>query len=166
MSRTYSSPGFENTIDRPMRLAEIYVAAEHALKQTISSSDLWKCLSAVEEFEVKNMQQYLQKTTWLELMHIMHYALQKFWPLSSLFSIFVCWTKLRNMGTIDWMMRSCSNCGSWLHFQFFCICLIHLDIAEHIRCVKKLYIGQWLDIWIIMLNASFVCLFSFEKWRK
>ncbi|XP_022139450.1 trafficking protein particle complex II-specific subunit 130 homolog [Momordica charantia] len=56
MSRTYSSPGFENTIDRPMRLAEIYVAAEHALKQTISSSDLWKCLSSVEEFEKKYLE--------------------------------------------------------------------------------------------------------------
>lgn len=81
MSRTYSSPGFENTIDRPMRLAEIYVAAEHALKQTISSSDLWKCLSSVEEFEVKNM-----------LCIDTLAALQKFLPLSSLYSIFVCWT--------------------------------------------------------------------------
>ena len=75
MSRTYSSPGFENTIDPPMRLAEIYVAAEHALKQTITSSELWQCLSAVEEFEVKNRQQYLQKATILVLMHIVHYAL-------------------------------------------------------------------------------------------
>lgn len=65
MSRTYSSPGFESSIDPPMRLAEIYVAAEHALKKTISSSDLWNCLSAVEEFEVKNMQQYLLNTTTL-----------------------------------------------------------------------------------------------------
>lgn len=95
MSRTYSSPGFENTIDRPMRLAEIYVAAEHALKQTISSSDLWKCLSAVEEFEVRNMQQFLQKTNTLDLMHTMHDTLQKFWPLSSFVSIFVCWTNYK-----------------------------------------------------------------------
>lgn len=56
MSRTYSSPGFENTIDPPMRLAEIYVAAEHALKQTITSSELWQCLSAVEEFEKKYLE--------------------------------------------------------------------------------------------------------------
>ena len=35
-----------------MRLAEIYVAAEHALQKTISDADLWKSLSSVEEFEV------------------------------------------------------------------------------------------------------------------
>ncbi|KAF5728331.1 hypothetical protein HS088_TW21G00478 [Tripterygium wilfordii] len=54
MSRTNSSPGnFESSIDRPMRLAEIYVAAEHALQHTISDADLWKCLSSVNEFEKK-----------------------------------------------------------------------------------------------------------------
>jgi hypothetical protein len=53
MSRTNSSPGtFDGSVDRPMRLAEIYVAAEHALKHTISDADLWKALSSVEEFEV------------------------------------------------------------------------------------------------------------------
>ena len=53
MSRTNSSPGnFESSIDRPMRLAEIYVAAEHALQDTISDPNLLKSLSSVEEFEV------------------------------------------------------------------------------------------------------------------
>lgn len=55
MSRTNSSPGtFDSLIDRPMRLAEIFVASEHALKRTISNPDLWKSLSSVEEFEVLN----------------------------------------------------------------------------------------------------------------
>ena len=55
MSRTYSSPGnFEGSIDRPMRLAEIFVAAEHALKQTISNPDLHKTLSSIQDFEVSN----------------------------------------------------------------------------------------------------------------
>ncbi|XP_048235084.1 trafficking protein particle complex II-specific subunit 130 homolog isoform X2 [Ricinus communis] len=59
MSRTNSSPGnFDGSIDRPMRLAEIYVAAEHALERTISDADLWKSLSSVEEFE----QKYLELT--------------------------------------------------------------------------------------------------------
>lgn len=35
-----------------MRLAEIFVAAEHALRNTISDPVLWKSLSSVEEFEV------------------------------------------------------------------------------------------------------------------
>ena len=55
MSRTYSSPGnFEGSIDRPMRLAEIFVASEHALKQTISNPDLHKTLSSIQDFEVSN----------------------------------------------------------------------------------------------------------------
>ena len=55
ISRTYSSPGnFEGSIDRPMRLAEIFVAAEHALKQTISNPDLHKTLSSIQDFEVSN----------------------------------------------------------------------------------------------------------------
>ncbi|KAL6544388.1 hypothetical protein OROMI_023250 [Orobanche minor] len=54
MSRTFSSPGiFEGLIDRPMRLAEIYVAAEHALQNTISGAELWKSLSSLEDFEHK-----------------------------------------------------------------------------------------------------------------
>lgn len=56
MSRTNSSPGnFESTIDRPMRIAEIYVAAEHAIQHTISDPDLIKTLSSVEDFEQKYM---------------------------------------------------------------------------------------------------------------
>ncbi|KAH1103796.1 hypothetical protein GYH30_037617 [Glycine max] len=59
MSRTNSSPGnFDSSIDRPMRLAEIFVAAEHALKQTISNPELGKSLSSSEEFE----QKYLELT--------------------------------------------------------------------------------------------------------
>ncbi|KAF2285964.1 hypothetical protein GH714_009233 [Hevea brasiliensis] len=59
MPRTNSSPGnFDGSMDRPMRLAEIYVAAEHALKRTISNADLWKSLSSLEEFE----QKYLELT--------------------------------------------------------------------------------------------------------
>ncbi|KAL6553444.1 hypothetical protein OROGR_007286 [Orobanche gracilis] len=54
MSRTFSSPGiFEGLIDRPMRLAEIYVSAEHALQNTISGAVLWKSLSSLEDFEHK-----------------------------------------------------------------------------------------------------------------
>lgn len=53
LPRTNSSPGnFDSSIDRPMRLAEIYIAAEHALKQTISNPELLKSLSSSEEFEV------------------------------------------------------------------------------------------------------------------
>lgn len=56
MSRTNSSPGnFESLIDRPMRLTEIYVAAEHALQKTISDPGLWKSMSSVEEFEVSSL---------------------------------------------------------------------------------------------------------------
>ncbi|KAL0311093.1 UNVERIFIED_CONTAM: Trafficking protein particle complex II-specific subunit [Sesamum angustifolium] len=54
MTRNLSSPGgFEGSIDRPMRLAEIYVAAEHALRNTISDENLWKSLSSIQEFEQK-----------------------------------------------------------------------------------------------------------------
>ena len=53
VSRTNSSPGdFDRSIDRPMRLAEIHVAAEQAIKQTTSNPDLLKSLSSIEEFEV------------------------------------------------------------------------------------------------------------------
>lgn len=52
MTRTYSSPGMDSSNDRPMRLAEIYVAAEHALHSTISNTELWKYFSSVEDFEV------------------------------------------------------------------------------------------------------------------
>lgn len=56
MSRTNSSPGnFESLIGRPMRLSEIYVAAEHALQKTISDPGLWKCMSSVEDFEVSSL---------------------------------------------------------------------------------------------------------------
>ncbi|KAK4255757.1 hypothetical protein QN277_008712 [Acacia crassicarpa] len=59
MSRTNSSPGnFDSSVDRPMRLAEIYIASEHALKQTISNTELLKSLSSLEEFE----QKYLELT--------------------------------------------------------------------------------------------------------
>ncbi|GAV91304.1 Foie-gras_1 domain-containing protein [Cephalotus follicularis] len=54
MSRTNSSPlNFDSSIDRPMRLAEICVAAEHALRHVISNPDLWKSFSSLEEFEKK-----------------------------------------------------------------------------------------------------------------
>ncbi|KAI5640610.1 hypothetical protein M9H77_00222 [Catharanthus roseus] len=57
MSRTNSSPGnFDASIDRPMRIAEIYVAAEHALRKTISNEDLWKSLSSMIEFEEKYLE--------------------------------------------------------------------------------------------------------------
>lgn len=55
MTRTNSSPGnFDSSIGRPMRLAEIYIAAEHALKQTISNLEMLKSLSSSEEFEVSS----------------------------------------------------------------------------------------------------------------
>ncbi|KAL5972557.1 hypothetical protein ACLOJK_039361 [Asimina triloba] len=61
MSRINSGPGsLESSslsLDRPMRLSEIYVAAEHALQSTISNPDLWKSLS-IQEFE----QKYLELT--------------------------------------------------------------------------------------------------------
>lgn len=44
--------GSSLSIDRPMRLSEIHVAAEYALQRTISDPDLWKSLSSVQEFEV------------------------------------------------------------------------------------------------------------------
>ncbi|CAN8252827.1 unnamed protein product [Cochlearia groenlandica] len=54
MSRTNSSPGnFDSPVDRPMRLAEIFVAAEHALRLTISDNDLLKTLSSNQDFEHK-----------------------------------------------------------------------------------------------------------------
>ena len=55
MARTMSGPAMSETslpVDRPMRLSEIHVAAEHALKQTISDPDFMTSLSSVEEFEV------------------------------------------------------------------------------------------------------------------
>ncbi|XP_039127222.1 LOW QUALITY PROTEIN: trafficking protein particle complex II-specific subunit 130 homolog [Dioscorea cayenensis subsp. rotundata] len=60
MSRNFSGPvNFESsspTLDRPMRLSEIHVAAEHALKQTISDPDLLKSLSTLQDFEQKYME--------------------------------------------------------------------------------------------------------------
>ncbi|XP_058779898.1 trafficking protein particle complex II-specific subunit 130 homolog isoform X1 [Vicia villosa] len=57
MTRTNSSPGnFDGSIGRPMRLAEIYIAAEHALKQTISNLGILKSLSSSEEFEKKYLE--------------------------------------------------------------------------------------------------------------
>ncbi|MQL80119.1 hypothetical protein Taro_012568 [Colocasia esculenta] len=56
MSRTYSGPATCDNfppLDRPMRLSEIHVAAQHALCCTISDADLWKSLSSIEEFEAK-----------------------------------------------------------------------------------------------------------------
>ncbi|XP_058110724.1 trafficking protein particle complex II-specific subunit 130 homolog isoform X2 [Magnolia sinica] len=62
MSRINSGPGnLESSslsLDRPMRLSEIHVAAEHALRRTISDPDLWKSLSSSQEFE----QKYLELT--------------------------------------------------------------------------------------------------------
>jgi hypothetical protein len=54
MARTMSGPAMSETslpVDRPMRLSEIHVAAEHALKQTISDPDFMTSFSSVEEFE-------------------------------------------------------------------------------------------------------------------
>lgn len=60
MSRTYSGPanseGSSLSIDRPMRLCEIHVAAEHALKRTISDPDLLKSISSLPDFEKKYME--------------------------------------------------------------------------------------------------------------
>ncbi|CAH9083216.1 unnamed protein product [Cuscuta epithymum] len=56
ISRTNSSPGFESSISRPLRLSEIFVAAEHALQNTISDNKLWKSLSSPEEFEQKYLE--------------------------------------------------------------------------------------------------------------
>ncbi|KAD4178945.1 hypothetical protein E3N88_27536 [Mikania micrantha] len=57
MSRTNSTPGnFESSIDRPMKLAEIFVAAEHALKKTISDPDLLASFSSLDEFERKYLE--------------------------------------------------------------------------------------------------------------
>ncbi|XP_019057996.1 PREDICTED: trafficking protein particle complex II-specific subunit 130 homolog isoform X3 [Tarenaya hassleriana] len=54
MTRTNSSPGnIDSPLDRPMRLAEIFVAAEHALRHTISDLDLSKSLSSTQDFEKK-----------------------------------------------------------------------------------------------------------------
>ncbi|XP_038974112.1 trafficking protein particle complex II-specific subunit 130 homolog [Phoenix dactylifera] len=59
MSRTHSGPvnsDSSTSLDRPMRLSEIHVAAEHALKDTISDPDLLKSLSSLQEFELKYME--------------------------------------------------------------------------------------------------------------
>ncbi|KAG2610850.1 hypothetical protein PVAP13_4KG224500 [Panicum virgatum] len=59
MARTLSGPAMSETslpVDRPMRLSEIHVAAEHALKQTISDPDFMTSLSSVEEFEKRYME--------------------------------------------------------------------------------------------------------------
>ncbi|CAN4102857.1 unnamed protein product [Withania somnifera] len=57
MSRTNSSPGnFESSISRPLRLSEICVVAEHALRNTISDAELWKSLSSAQEFEQKYLE--------------------------------------------------------------------------------------------------------------
>nr|XP_043621659.1 trafficking protein particle complex II-specific subunit 130 homolog [Erigeron canadensis] len=56
MSRTTSIPvNFESSVDT-MRLAEAIVAAEHALRKTISDPGLWKSLSSLEEFEQKYLE--------------------------------------------------------------------------------------------------------------
>ncbi|KAL9257685.1 Trafficking protein particle complex II-specific subunit 130-like protein [Drosera capensis] len=55
--RTNSIPvNFESSLNRPMRLAEIHVAAENALLKTISSPEIWKCLSSLENFENKYLE--------------------------------------------------------------------------------------------------------------
>lgn len=54
MSRNLSGPvnsDSSTSLDRPMRLSEIHVAAEHAMKKTISDPDLLKSLSSLQEFE-------------------------------------------------------------------------------------------------------------------
>lgn len=60
MLRSLSGPAnSENSslvLDRPMRLSEIHVAAEHALKRMISDSELLKWLSSIAEFEKKYME--------------------------------------------------------------------------------------------------------------
>ncbi|KAF6163180.1 hypothetical protein GIB67_025044 [Kingdonia uniflora] len=57
MLRTNSSPGnFESSLNRPMRISEIHVAAENALQRTISDPDLWRSLSSVENFEKKYLE--------------------------------------------------------------------------------------------------------------
>nr|GEZ35520.1 trafficking protein particle complex II-specific subunit 130 homolog [Tanacetum cinerariifolium] len=57
MSRTNSTPGnFESSIGRPMKLAEIFVAAEHALQKTISDPSLWTSFSSLEEYEQKYLE--------------------------------------------------------------------------------------------------------------
>ncbi|KAK1439582.1 hypothetical protein QVD17_05402 [Tagetes erecta] len=53
VSRTNSTP--VSSVDTT-RLAEVYVGAEHALRETISDPDLWKFLSSIDEFEKKNLE--------------------------------------------------------------------------------------------------------------
>lgn len=43
-------------LDRPMKISEIFVAAEHSLKSTISDPELLKSLSSLTEFERKYME--------------------------------------------------------------------------------------------------------------
>lgn len=59
MARTMSGPATSETslpVDRPMRLSEIHVAAEHALKQTVSDPNFMTSLSSLEEFEKRYME--------------------------------------------------------------------------------------------------------------
>lgn len=52
MSRTFSGPTISESRDRPMTLSEVHVAAEYALKLTVSDPDLLNSLSSLKEFEV------------------------------------------------------------------------------------------------------------------
>ncbi|KAL4580271.1 hypothetical protein LXL04_016458 [Taraxacum kok-saghyz] len=56
--RTNSTPSttFDTPIDRPMKLSEIFVAAEHALKTTISNQQLWTSFSSLQHFQEKYLQ--------------------------------------------------------------------------------------------------------------
>lgn len=54
MSRAFSGPTISDSRDRPMTLSEVHVAAEYALKLTVSDPDLLNSLASVEEFEVLN----------------------------------------------------------------------------------------------------------------
>uniref|UniRef100_A0A0D9Y073 Trafficking protein particle complex subunit 11 domain-containing protein n=1 Tax=Leersia perrieri TaxID=77586 RepID=A0A0D9Y073_9ORYZ len=59
MTRTMSGPVTSESslpVDRPMRLSEIHVAAEHALKQTVSDPNFMTSLSSLEEFEKRYME--------------------------------------------------------------------------------------------------------------
>ncbi|GJT38441.1 hypothetical protein Tco_0938306 [Tanacetum coccineum] len=64
MSRTNSTPGnFESSIGRPMKLAEIFVVAEHALQNTIYDPSLWTLFSSLEEYKVSDILLRVQQAT-------------------------------------------------------------------------------------------------------
>lgn len=101
MPRTYSSPmNIESShvvLDRPMRLSEIQVASEHALKKTLSDPDLWTSLSSKQNFEV-------------DIFYFLKLSISKFIKWKNRY------IKFGNEQEVGVLSLSFSNLGITLHF--------------------------------------------------